>query len=64
MTCTTLTQRAWCLNHVLVVGHGVAPAISTGERNSPGENFTWLHPPEDLSRAAVELPGDGIEVSL
>lgn len=43
---------------------GVAPAVSSGRRNSPGEDFTWLQPTEGLWRAAVELPGDGIEVGL
>ena len=37
------------------------PAVSTGERNGPGEDFAWFHPSERLSRAAIELPCDGIE---
>ena len=47
-----------------VAGPGLTPAVSSGERNGPGEDFAWFHPVEGLSRAAVELPGDGIEVRL
>ncbi len=39
-------------------------AVSSGQRNGPGEDLTWFQPVEGLSRAAIELPGDGIEVGL
>jgi hypothetical protein len=36
---------------------------STGRRNSPAKHLAWFHPTERLSRAVIELPGDGVEVS-
>ena len=39
-------------------------AVSTGDCNSPGEDFTWFHPSEGLSRTTIELSSDGIEVIL
>ena len=57
-------RNAVAVSSILAVRSGVAPAVSSGERNSPGEDFTWFQPVEGLSRAAVELSGDGIEVSL
>ena len=39
-------------------------AVSSGERNGPGEDFTWFQPSECLSRAAVELSGDGVKLIL
>ena len=35
---------------------------STDRRNSLAEHFGWFHPIQGLSRAVVELPGDGIQV--
>lgn len=37
-------------------------ALSTGERNGLGKDFTWFHPIEGLSRAPIELPSYCIEV--
>ena len=34
-------------------------AISIGRRNSPGKHLIWFHPAERLSRAPVELGGNG-----
>ena len=42
--------------------HELAPAVSSGERTGPGEDFTWFQPSECLSRAAVELSGDGVKL--
>src|SRR5665811_1685365 len=39
-------------------------ADSTGRCNSLGERLRWCHPAEGLSRASVELGGDGVEVRL
>ena len=38
-------------------------AASTGRCNSPAKHLGWCHPIQRLSRAIVELPGDGVEVS-
>ena len=38
-------------------------ASSTDRRNSPAKHLGWFHPTERLSRAVVEAPGDGVEVS-
>ena len=40
------------------------PGVSSiGRCNSPAKHLAWFHPTERLSRAAIELPGDGVEVS-
>src|SRR5437773_508335 len=36
---------------------------STDRRNSPAKHFGWFHPIQGLSRAVVQLPGDGVEMS-
>jgi hypothetical protein len=38
------------------------PLSSTDRRNSLAEHFGWFHPIQGLSRAVVELPGDGVQV--
>src|SRR5713226_1562133 len=39
-------------------------ALSSGRRNGLGEDLIWFPPTEGLSRASVELAGDGIEIAL
>ena len=36
---------------------------SIDRRNSPAKHFGWFHPIQGLSRAVVELPSDGVQVS-
>ena len=41
-----------------------AGAVSSGQRNGLGEDLTWFHPAERLSRARVELSSNGVELVL
>src|ERR1700687_4635981 len=41
-----------------------AGALSRGHRNNAGERFRWCLPIERLSRAAVQLSGDAIQMLL
>jgi hypothetical protein len=48
-----------CSSTLVSVQH---PLSSIGRRNSLPEHLGWFHPIQGLSRAVVQLPGDGIEV--
>src|SRR5260370_3262157 len=42
----------------------IPSAGSSGRRNGLGEDLIWFPPAEGLSRACVELAGDGVEIPL
>ena len=62
--CHHVLDHGDVLERILRHHDQVPPAVSTGERNGPGEDLAWLHPVEGLAATTVELSSDGIEVSL
>ena len=58
----SLTLRPYI--HGASIEPHIGGLVSSGRCNELGELLGWFHPVEGLSRAPVELCGDGVEVFL